>query len=253
MKKIIIFISAIVSILSCEELDIEIQETESTTIEQTDFNVVVLFDKQESYVNEYTSFNVNIQKKGNDNLTYKAYFTNVEGELKLPSEEETIIQNREFDISEGITFMEFKGTAIQNNEIEFVVEASNGIRKTQTIKYNTLPTDFEIIINPKKKSVSVWDAAQFSLSIIIPDVNQNLEYNIYFKGENSNAWIEIGNVGSGMTAVPGQIRPLGTNSHTFINIRLIGSLAAIEDTFTIVIIDSNGVERSEKVTVDFFK
>jgi hypothetical protein len=253
MKKIMIIISIVVSILSCEKLDIEILEKEQATIEQADFEVTVLFDKKESYVNEYTTFSINIQKESNDNLTYKAYFTNAEGELKLPYGEQVIIQNRQFEISEGITFIEFKGTTIQNNEIEFVVEASNGICKKQTIKHNVLPTDFEIVINPKKRRVSVFDAAQFSLSIIAPQVDQELEYNIYFKGEKSNTWIEIGNIGSGITAVPGQIISLDTNSHAFFNIRLIGSLAAIQDTFTIVITDSNGVERLEKVTIDFIK
>ena len=105
-------------------------------IQRTDFDFEVLFSKTENYVNELTDFSININQNTNENLTYKTYFKNIEGFLRIGDEE--VQSNRMIEVFEGTTYGDFRATKNQNSEIEFVVEASNGISKSKIVSYTFL-------------------------------------------------------------------------------------------------------------------
>ncbi len=221
------------------------------SIQKTDFDFEVLFDRNENYINEKTSFNINLEKRGSEPLTFKTYFKNIEGEITLDDQGESIFQNRMFDISEGITFGEFKGTLIQEGNIEFVIEASNGITKSQIINFKTLLTDFEVVMTPNPMVGSYLSDLDFTYFIKRPDnLEQEIEYYLHItsvglgrlmyniSGSNDN--IQQGfewNIGNRISN-GGKLKQLGVSSPR-------------SGVVTFHYRDSNGATYEKSITVDY--
>jgi hypothetical protein len=223
-------------------------------IEKTDFDFTILFDKDQNYINERTPFNINIETKGTENLTYKAYFKNVEGKINLESEDQGVSQNRMFDISEGITFGEFTGTRVQDSNIEFVIEASNGITKSQIINFKTLLTNFEVIMTPDTLKAFFTQDIMISIFIKRPDnLEQRISYKMFFTAIGfEELKMQFFGFNSG-NALQGYEYDLGEYSTTGGAI-LKRSQNIVPETgaITLYFQDSNGATYEKSINVDYY-
>jgi hypothetical protein len=221
---------------------------------KTDFDFIVSFDKDENYINEYTDFTLRLDKKGDDELTYKAYFQNIEGELKVTDIQEVIKQNELFNISEGINIGKFKSIEVQDKEIEFVIEASNGIRKSKTISFNSLQTNFEVIITPTPFRGHFSESIQFNILIEQPDdLTQEISYSMYFTSMDlGNLYLKINNFEEEIITTPGYEVDLGTNPYMNGSLIELGIGSARTGTMTFHFTDSNGAEYKTSVNVEFY-
>jgi len=222
------------------------------TIKETDFEFTVLFDKEKNYINESTPFNINIETKGTENLTYKAYFKNVEGELKLDSEDQEIFQNREFNLSTGITFGKFMGTKAQDSDIEFVVEASNGVVKSKIIKFETLLTDFEVVMTPDPLSAPYRRDLSFTYLIKRPDnLEQEIEYYLYITS------VGLGDLmynlsGSEDHISQGYEWSIGNRISNGGLLKQLGVVSPRSGVVTFHFRDSNGATYEKSIDVDYY-
>jgi hypothetical protein len=223
------------------------------TVKETDFEFTVLFDKEKNYINESTPFNINIETKGTENLTYKAYFKNVEGEVKLDSEDQKILQNREFNLSEGITFGEFKGTKAQDTHIEFVVEASNGLVKSKTINFETLLTDFEVVMTPDPLSAPYrWNYLSFTYFIKRPDnLEQEIEYYLHITS------VGLGDLMYNLSGSEDHIPQgfewnIGNRISSGGFLKQLGVVSPRKGVVTFHFRDSNGATYEKSINVDYY-
>ncbi len=220
-------------------------------VEKVGFDLKILFDKTENYINETTSFNIEIEKKGLDSLTYKAYFKNVEGEIKLNNQDELILQNRTFEVQEGITFGEFKGTLVQEDDIEFVVEASNGIVRSQTINFKTLLTDFEVVMTPDPMAgFYLWDL-NFTYFIQRPkNLEQEIEYYLYITS------MDLGDLMYNMSGSEDDIAQgfewsIGNRISNKGILKQLGVVSPRSGIVTFHFRDSNGATYEKSINVDY--
>jgi hypothetical protein len=221
-------------------------------IKETDFDLEVLFDKAEDYVNDKTGFNIIIDKKGVENLTYETYFTNIEGEIQLPPDNQTIHQNTLFDIPPGTTRGSFISRKIGSVEIEFVVKASNGVTKSKKVNYNTLPTNFDVIIDPIPLRAFYKFNVAFEIKIIPPEVDDyTLEYDLRYSTDIGKATslelIDLENPNGSMDEYN-----FGTRTWTRARLSLLGLIEPASGNITFVFIDSNGVEAVKTVPLEFY-
>ncbi len=223
------------------------------TIQNTDFDFEVLFDKSKNYIHEKTSFNINIEKKGIEPLTYKAYFKNVEGEIKLNDQDETIFQNRLFDLAEGITFGQFKGKLAQETNIEFVVEASNGMVKSQMINFKTLLTNFEVVMTPDPMAgFYLWEL-NFTYFIQRPEnLKQEIEYYLYITSTGlGNLMYNIN--GNEDNTVQGFERKIGNRISNGGKLIQLGVVSPRSGIVTFHFRDSNGATYEKSINVDYYE
>ncbi len=95
------------------------------------FDFTVTFDKNENYINEYTNLILRLDTTKNEEAMYKVYFKNIDGELEILDSEEAINQNEFLDLKSEFIKGRFRSFEVGNKEIEFVIESSNGIAKSQ--------------------------------------------------------------------------------------------------------------------------
>jgi hypothetical protein len=221
-------------------------------VKETNFEFTVLFDKEKNYINESTPFNINIETKGTENLTYKAYFKNVEGEIKLDSENQGIFRNQEFNLTEDVTFGEFKGTKVQDTGIEFVVEASNGVVKSKTINFETLLTKFEVVMTPDPLSVPYrWDSS-FTYFIKRPDgLEQEIEYYLYITSVGLGNLMYIIN-GSEDHIPQGFEWNIGNRISNGGLLKQLGMVSPRKGVVTFHFRDSNGATYEKSINVDYY-
>ncbi len=221
------------------------------SIQKTDFDFEILFAKNENFVNEFTDFTTNINQNTDENLTYKAYFKNMEGFLRVGDSE--VQSNEMVEVFNGITFGDFRATKIQDSEIEFVIEASNGIVKKQEVSFNSLPTNFEVIINPTPiRSFFEFNNALFDINIIKPQVsNQLLEYTMVYDN----------NIGKAISMKLEDLQDIdGTNdvydfkerTYTRGKIIQLGTPEPISGDITFFFTDSNGIKVTKTVSLEFY-
>ena len=220
------------------------------------FELDIIFNKNENYVNEYTDFVIRINNKGNEELTYKAYFRNIQGELKIFDKNETIAQNELFDLNKEIINGKFKSLVIEEKEIEFIIEASNGVIKSKKIKYNSLLTNFEVTITPTPLRGSFFGAIEFNMLITPPEnLIQKIDYYMYFTSSNlGNLSLELSGTEEGVTgASPGFKVNLG--SSTFMNgdLEELGIGSPRKGTITFYFNDSNGAKYETSAEVEFYE
>lgn len=222
------------------------------TVQDTDFEFEVLFDKKEGYVNDFTSFNIDIQKMGIENLTYEAYFTNVVGLIKFLDSDREISQNQKFNINEGNSLALFKGTSVQDGEIEFVIKASNGVVKKQKIKYNILPTDFKVIIDPIPIRAFYQFNAFFEINIISPNVkNQSIKYHMrYFTDIGESTSLKLLDIDEPNGTA--NLYDFKTRNYSRATIDLLGNREPVSGNITFIFTDSNGIEVIKTVPLEFY-
>ncbi len=221
------------------------------SIKKTDFDFEVLFDKNENYINEKTEFNINLEKRGSEPLTFKAYFKNIEGEIILDDQTESILQNKMFDITEGVSFGSFKGTFVQEGNIEFIIEASNGITKSQIVNFKTLLTDFEVVMTPEPMIGPYLSDLLFTYFIKRPDdLEQEIEYYLYITS------VGLGRLAyniSGSEAVVGQGFEWSIGNRISNGGKLIqfGVVSPRSGVVTFHFRDSNGATYEKSISVDY--
>ena len=218
-------------------------------IQRTDFDIEVLFSKTENYVNELTDFSININQNTNENLTYKTYFKNIEGFLRIGDEE--VQSNRMIEVFEGTTYGDFRATKNQNSEIEFVVEASNGISKSKRINFNAIPTDFEILINPTPIREYYEFPAYFDIKIVGPEnINQVIKYEMaYTTTIGIQTILDLIDI---PFAPQESVYSFGTRTFTRAKIFLAGTGEFLPGEITFIITDSNGVRVERTVDLEFW-
>ncbi|MFC5044409.1 hypothetical protein [Aquimarina hainanensis] len=221
-------------------------------IKKTDFDFIVLFDKDQNYINERTSFTIKIETQGTEDFSYKAYFKNVEAKINLESEDQAILQNRIFTISEGITFGEYIGLKVQDMDIEFVVEASNGIVKSQVIDFETLLTDFEVTMTPDPlEAPYTWDL-DFTYFIKRPNnLEQQIEYYLHITS------VELGNLafslnGSDDLIPQGFEWNIGNRISNGGLLKQLGVVSPRTGVVTFHFRDSNGATYEKSINVDYY-
>jgi len=221
-------------------------------IEKTDFELAILFDKSQNYINERTPFNINIETKGTEDLTYKAYFQNVEGEIKLEPDNQVVLQNRVFNISKGLTSGEYIGKKAQDKDIEFVVEASNGIVKSKVIDFETLLTNFEVIMTPDPLAAPYqWDL-NFTYFIKRPnDLEQEIEYHLYITS------VGLGNLayninGNDDIIAQGFEWSIGNRISNGGLLKQRGVISPRSGTVTFHFRDTNGAIYEKSIDVDYY-
>ncbi|PKV49220.1 hypothetical protein ATE84_1240 [Aquimarina sp. MAR_2010_214] len=222
------------------------------TVNETDFEFTVLFDKEKNYINESTPFSIDIKTKGTENLTYKVYFKNVEGEVKLDSEDQEILQNREFNLSEGITFGEYEGTKAQDTDIEFIAEASNGVVKSKVINFETLLTDFEVVMTPDPLSVPYrWDLS-FTYFIKRPDnLKQEIEYYLHITSVGLGDLMYI--IDGSEDHIPqGFEWNIGNRISNGGLLKQLGMVSPRKGVVTFHFRDSNGATYEKSINVDYY-
>ncbi|WP_438424868.1 hypothetical protein [Aquimarina macrocephali] len=227
----------------------------SISIQKTDFDFEVLFDQSENYINEKTSFNINLKKRGSESLTFKAYFKNIEGEVTLDNQGESILQNRMFDIAEGVTFGNFRGIVPEESEIEFVVEASNGITKSQSVSYKTLLTNFTVLVTPTPLRDGYLSGIDFGILILPPEnLTQELNYSLFFTSEGlGDLRLTIRNFGDDTITSSGYEVGLDTPVSYSLNgfLQEMGVGSARQGNMTLYFKDSNGATYETTVDVEF--
>ena len=220
-------------------------------IQRTDFDFEILFSKTENYVNELTDFSININQNTNENLTYKTYFKNIEGFLRIGDVE--VQSNKMVEVFNGTTFGDFRATKIQDSEIEFFITASNGLMRKRKVSFNSLPTDFEVIINPTPiRSFFEYNNSFFDINIIKPQVsNQSLEYTMFYDN----------NIGKAISIQLEDLQDIdGTNdvydfkerTYTRGRISQVGTPEPISGDITFFFTDSNGIKVTKTVSLEFY-
>ena len=247
MKKILISISIILSLVSCEELDVNIDQTTST-----DFEFEILFDQKENYINEKTPFQIKLKSEGEEELSYLAYFRNMQGEVIIDGQETTFIQNRSFQIEEGITEGTFMGRAEESGDLEFVIEASNGIIKSETIKFTTKLTNFEVIITPEPLSGNYRSDLFFTYQIRRPgNLEQNIEYFLFITVSGFED-LQYRIQGMDEVVFPGVEASIGNELLNLCYLTQVGYNFPQSGTVTFHYRDSNGAVYEKTIDVDLY-
>lgn len=225
------------------------------SIQKTNFDFEILFDKSENYINELTNFSIDITKNGDENLTYQAYFKNVEGTIQIG--EFVISQNTKFDVLEGVTFGEFKGTQVRKSEIEFIVEASNGIIKTKKLEFDVIQTNFEVIITPNPLEAPYTRDIDFTILVRPPaGLVQEIEYFMYFTSTDLGS-LFIKFSGNDSILSQGFEYNLSNNLTSLLSnsglLRQQGVVSPRTGNLTFNFRDSNGATYETTLDVDFFE
>ncbi|WP_128755358.1 TraQ conjugal transfer family protein [Aquimarina sediminis] len=220
-----------------------------------DFDFTITFEKNENYVNEFANFIIRLDPKENDEeATYKAYFKNTDGELILLDDEESFRQNEFFDIEGEITQGRFRSLEVNNKEIEFIIESSNGIIRSQKIVYSSLQTDFEVTITPTPLADNYRNGIKFKILILPPkNIEQEITYSMYFTSMNlGNLFLTINNFGEEIITTPGFKVDLGTNPYMNGDLKELGIGNARKGTVTFFFNDSNGANYETTANVEFY-
>jgi hypothetical protein len=224
----------------------------SYQIIEQDFEFSVVFGKNENYINEYTDFILRLNIAKNEEATYKVYFKNIDGELEILDSEETINQNELLDLDSEFIKGRFRSFEVGNQEIEFVIESSNGIIKSQIINFKTLLTDFEVVMTPNPLKVPYrWDM-NFTYFIKRPrHLEQEIEYYLYVTST------ELGTMGYTINNSDGLISQgfewsIGSGISGRGILKQLGVVSPRTGTVTFHFRDTNGAEFETSVDVEFY-
>ncbi len=226
-------------------------------IVKEDFDFTITFEKNENYVNEYTDFILRLDTtKNEEGATYKAYFKNIDGELILLDNEESFRQNDFFEIEGEVIQGRFKSLEVENKEVEFIIESSNGIIKSQKVEYTSLQTDFEVTITPTPLKGNYRYGIEFRMLILPPDnLEQEINYSMYFTSiELGDLYMTIYNFGEEINTTPGFEVDLTTEANNLLGCKLIelGVGSARTGTITLFFKDSNGAKYETTANVEFY-
>ena len=221
-------------------------------IKKQDFDFTITLNKNENYVNEFTDFVLRLDTTKNEEAAYKVYFKNIDGELKILETEEVINQNEFLDLNSEFVKGRFRSFEVGSKEIEFVIESSNGIVKSQIINLETLLTDFEVVITPNPlKAPYLWDM-NFTYFIKRPDgLKQEIEYYLYF------TTLELGKMGlvlnnDNAVSSQGFEWPIGSITSGGGILKQLGVVSPRIGTVTFHFRDSNGAKFEISTDVDFY-
>ncbi len=217
-----------------------------------DFEFSVAFDKNENYVNEYTDFILRIDTTKNEEAIYKVYFKNVNGELEILDSEGAISQNEFLDLDNEFMKGRFRSFEVGSLEIEFVIESSNGIVKSQKVEYSSLQTDFEVVMTPNPLKVPyLWDM-NFTYFIKRPrHLEQEIEYYLYITSFKLGTMGYTINNGDGLIS-QGFEWNIGSRISGGGILKQLGVVSPRTGTVTFHFRDTNGAEFETTVDVEFY-
>jgi len=221
---------------------------------KTDFNFTVIPEESSDYVKDRTVFHFNIDKEGIENLDYTMTFSGQEGSFSFNGSNYNTGQQIE-GITEGNFEMNYTGNEITNEAIRIEITASNGVTKTLDVEYESLATDFEVIINPSVfESYYPFNNAFFEVSIIKPNVDDyNITYSMHysFNVAQRTVYIQFNNE---------QIEELYDNTYDFNNetystarIGLAGTIEPAQGEITFFFTDSNGMTFEKTVGINWYE
>jgi hypothetical protein len=152
--------------------------------------------------------------------------------------------------------LEYRANEITNSALEVVITASNGISRTINVDYDSLATDFEVVITPDDMSTFYAFPQVFQIGIIPPDVNDyELEYTMYYETADGldTVYLSFNNVDISGATLPGVVIDFETNTYLNGNINQLGLLSPRTGDITFYFTDSNGVTNSKTVSVDSYE
>ncbi len=216
-------------------------------VKQTDFDFNITPTEQSDFVGDLTVFEFNISKYGDQDLSYTLSFSGPQGEIIIGSN--TYMNNQNIFLNFAETgWFHFTGKEVSNTPIVFTITASNGVEKTQTINFESIATDFEVIPSSTFISQFYLFPASLNINIIPPEVNnQFITYKMYFKSDDLS-FISLDELNTGGSVSAGEILDLGNYRNIRLNVKQIGTQRPEQGKLTFVFIDSNNIEK--EVTID---
>ncbi|GAB1856831.1 hypothetical protein MHTCC0001_16670 [Flavobacteriaceae bacterium MHTCC 0001] len=221
-------------------------------IDKTGFDLTVIPEETSDYVNDVTRFHFNLEQQGDEEITYTMTFSGQKGEF--------IYQGNKFvtgqqigNIHDSAFYMDYRANEITKEDIKITLKASNGVSKTINVEYESLATDFEIVINPSDLSQYFRFSVDVELVIIPPDVDdQYIRYSFYYVSEIGPTYLKYAFVDKDNIS-PGQMVSLGTFRDIYLKLHQLGAIDPREGQITFYVIDSNGVTKSKTVNVEWFE
>lgn len=219
---------------------------------QTDFNFTVIPEETSDYVRDKTIFHFNIEKEGVENLTYTMQFSGQNGVFNINGINYT--SGQQINVPEGFFEMVYQANEITNEDITIIISASNGITKTLDVEYESLATEFDIVITPGTfNSYYSFNNAYFEVNIIAPPVDDYfLEYTMHFETTIPNNTINLNFQNAQIQELSNNIFSFGSVLYSGGNFSLLGSIQPTEGTITFYFTDSNGIIRSKTVNVSWW-
>ena len=219
-------------------------------IMKTNFEFKVYPSKSKNYVNELTRFDFEILSNGTEALNYKLIFRGQQGKLVRGSD--SFMNGSVYNTPGGRFSMEYKAFEINDNPIEFEIEASNGVMKKVVVNFESLPTEFEVTLGSNDLSNFYQFDLSSSFNIIPTEVqNQALTYKFYYEtsGLGSTSLTEYN---TGKIIGPGEVLDMGTFREGRFAITQQGGVQPQKGEIKFIFIDSNGVRTEKKASVDWY-
>lgn len=228
----------------------------SKTIEfdvlQTVFEATIIPEESSDYVKDFTTFYVDIDKQGIEDLSYSIVFSGQQGEF-LYNDEYYSTGEQISGITEENFELEYRANEITNSALEIVITASNGVSRTIDVDYDSLATDFEVVITPNPMSRLYVFPQTFYMSIIPPAVDDyELEYTMYYESTVGAVALDFHDIDISGPTGAGIVFDLGSNTYSSGNVTQLGSISPREGDLIFHFTDSNGVTKSKTIEVEWY-
>ncbi|GAB1858319.1 hypothetical protein MHTCC0001_31560 [Flavobacteriaceae bacterium MHTCC 0001] len=221
-------------------------------IDKTGFDLTVIPEETSDYVNDVTRFHFNLEQQGDEELTYTMTFSGQKGEFTYDGEK-FVTGQQISGINEGVFYMDYRANEITDKDIAITIMASNGVSKTINVSYESLATDFEIVITPNDMNTLYVFSQTFEIHIISPQVDDyRIEYRMYYTSTVGSVNLDLRDLDITSSTTPGSIIDFGIKTFTRGNAYQLGVVEPRKGEFTFVFTDSNGVTNSKTVAVEWY-
>lgn len=151
-------------------------------IKATEIELKIVPSKTSNYIGFQTDFNIEVIKKGSENLLFDLSFNGSLGRLK--NVDKTFLNGEYFGVMSRQYKMQYTGLESSQQPIEFTIKASNGNTQSVLVEFETKKSDFSFTIIPFSNANYVGEKTEFKLDLIHIGGGSN-SYEMYFTGPKS--------------------------------------------------------------------
>lgn len=252
MKKII-KILLVSLVISCQPSEVKYQSIEKDKTTPSTFDFTVTPEESKDYIKDFTTFHFDINESGDEELSYKLFFSGQYGEFLF---NDTYYKAGEMiNVSKGTFSIKYRPLEITSENLKIVIKASNGLSVEKEIEYESLATNFDFIIAPGHFHTYVFgNTVYFELTIISPPVDDyNINYKMYYDlvlPFNNSGYFKFHN--KNIKKIQ-HLNMYNFNGETYssANFSLLGVMKPMKGNITIHLEDENGIKVSKQYEIDW--